>query len=110
MKYKFELDGMQSMSHWQGVGVSGTEGDEVYTGYGNTKWDAACDAMDMLCQTHTIAPSIYDRMEGELLNFDSDVSTCDECGSISDGSCSGMDNLDTEECDNAWIVNLYVRW
>ena len=106
MKHKFELDGMQSESHWQGVGVSGTEWDEVYTGYGITQWQAAFDAIDVLCQARDVPPSVIDAMDADANAMDNDSSTCDDCGGIRDGDCDG----ESEECDNSWIVNLYVRW
>jgi hypothetical protein len=106
MKYMFQLDGMQSMSHWQGVGVSGTEWDAVFTGYGTTRWNAANDAVDMLCQSRTISPDTLGALDAEAGDFDDDVLTCESCGAIAADECDGSD----EECDNAWIVNLYVRW
>jgi hypothetical protein len=106
MKYMFELDGMQSMSHWQGAGVSGTEWDDVSTGYGDTEWQAACDAIDNLCGIRVVPPTIISAMDDEASKMDGDTGICDECNAIVAGDCDGM----SEECDNSWIVNLYVRW
>ena len=108
MEFSLESQGLQSMSYWQGVGTAYTIYEEVFTGIGETEYDAAEDAIEMLCQSKNVPPDILERMENMAQDMDDKCNVCTASDCAYDGSCDGIE--ENEDCDMAFVVALYVRW
>ena len=107
MKFSFESHGVVSMSYWQGVGTAYTIYDEVFTGIGITEYDAAEDAIEMLCQSMTVPPAVLARMEEEAQAMDAQCNVCEHCDCAYDGSCDGIE--ENPDCDMTFVVALFIK-
>lgn len=107
MEFLLESQGLQSMSYWQGVGVAYTIYEEVFTGVGETEYDAAEDAIEQMVQSRAVSPAVLYRIEREAQKTDNVCNVCTACDCAYDGSCDGTEeNLD---CDMTFIVALFIR-
>lgn len=72
---KFEIvdHGLEHPDYFQGCGTAFTEFTEVYTGHGQTPYDAAQEALDLVCHDNNVSDELLNEMEqscSELENED----------------------------------------
>jgi hypothetical protein len=106
MEFSLESQGIQSITNWKDPDLGIYE--EVITGIGETEYDAAEDAIDLLCNDRPIPPDVQDRMENMAQDMDDKCNVCTACDCAFDGSCDGIE--ENPDCDMTFVVALYVRW
>lgn len=96
---KFEFNStVDHAQYWQGVGVSFTEFDEVFTGVGDTEREALDDAIEQFAQTHS-GGLVTDEMNAERKTANDTDSAHRDCDPDAD-----------DMCELNWYVSLFIKW
>jgi hypothetical protein len=105
MEFSLESQGLQSITNWTGPDLGIYE--EAIIGVGETEYDAAEDAIDLLCNDRPIPPDVQDYMENMAQDMDDKCNVCTACDCAYDGSCDGLE--ENPDCDMTFVVALFIR-
>jgi hypothetical protein len=69
---KFEIvdHGLEHPDYFQGCGVAFTQFEEVYTGHGQTPYEAANEALDILCHDNDVSNAMLKEIERAIAPVD----------------------------------------